>query len=63
MFDDFDTQIHSDEVIPEEYEDWLRFCARAYEEAEYEKYDHFEEDEDDCFEPGRPFVSMFELNP
>ena len=22
-----------------------------------------EEEEDDCFEPGRPFVSMFELNP
>ena len=64
MFDDFDTQIQIDEIMPEEYEDWLRFCAGAYEASEYEKYDHFEEeDEDDCFEPGRPFVSMFELNP
>jgi len=27
MFDDFDTEIQSDEIIPEEYEDWLRYCA------------------------------------
>ena len=46
MFDDFDTQVQIDEIIPEEYEDWLRFCAGAYEASEYEKYDHFEEDED-----------------
>lgn len=26
MFDDFDTQIQIDEIIPEEYEDWLRYC-------------------------------------
>jgi hypothetical protein len=25
MFDDFDTQQQSDEIIPEEYEDWLRW--------------------------------------
>lgn len=25
MFDDFDVQIQSDEIIPEEYEDWLRW--------------------------------------
>ena len=46
MFDDFDIRICIEEIIPEEYEDWLHFCAGAYEEAEYEKYDHFEEDED-----------------
>ena len=38
MFDDFDTQIQSDEIIPEEYEDWLRFCARAYEASEEEAW-------------------------
>ena len=26
MFDDFFTEQQSDEIIPEEYEDWLRFC-------------------------------------
>jgi len=35
-YDDFDTQIQSDEIIPEEYEDWLRFCAKAYEASEEE---------------------------
>ena len=25
MYDDFDTQQQSDEIIPEEYEDWLRW--------------------------------------
>ena len=44
MFDDFDTQVQIDEIIPEEYEDWLRFCAGAYEASEYEKYDHFEDE-------------------
>ena len=37
MFDDFETQIQSDELIPEAYEDWLRFCAEA---SEYEVRDH-----------------------
>ena len=32
MFDDFDTEIQSDEIIPEEYEDWLRFCILNNEE-------------------------------
>ena len=32
MFDDFDTQIQSDEIIPDEYEDWLRFCILGEEE-------------------------------
>ena len=55
MIDDFDTKVQVEEIIPEEYEDWLCFCAGTY--------DHFEEeDEDDCFKPGRPFVSIFELN-
>ena len=26
MYDDFVTQIQSDEIIPEEYEDWMRYC-------------------------------------
>ena len=25
MYDDFDTQQQSDEIIPEEYDDWMRF--------------------------------------
>lgn len=48
MFDDF--EIQTDEILSEEYEDWLRFCANAYEASEYEKYDYFveeEEEEDD----------------
>lgn len=24
-FDDFDTQVQIDEIIPEEYEDWMRY--------------------------------------
>lgn len=44
MFDDFDTQIQVDEIIPEEYEDWLRICANAYFASEYEAQDHFDED-------------------
>ena len=46
MFDDFDTQVQIDEIIPEERENWLRFCVGAYEASKYEKYDHFEENED-----------------
>ena len=36
MFDDFLCEQQSDEIIPEEYEDWLRFCAGAYEASEKE---------------------------
>ena len=36
MFDDFDTEIQSDEINPEEYDDWIRFCANAYFESEEE---------------------------
>lgn len=43
MFDDFDTQVQIEEIIPEEYEDWLRFCAKAYEASEREKYDNMRE--------------------
>ena len=32
MLSDFDTQIQIEEIIPEEYEDWLRYCAGIYEE-------------------------------
>jgi hypothetical protein len=28
-FDDFDIQIQSDEIIPEEYYDWLNFCLNG----------------------------------
>ncbi len=41
MFDDFITQIQSDEKIHKEYEDWLYFYTEIYEKA---KYDHFRED-------------------
>jgi hypothetical protein len=34
MPDDFMTEQQIDEIIPEEYEDWLRFCAGVYEEEE-----------------------------
>ena len=27
MFDDFDIQIQSDEQIPEEYDDWMKWCT------------------------------------
>lgn len=49
MFDDFDTMQQSDEIIPEEYEDWLCYCAQAYEDSkqEQEKYDVYEVDSDD----------------
>lgn len=33
-FDDFDTQIQSDEIIPEEYEDWLQSIGVTPEEFE-----------------------------
>ena len=36
IYDDFEIQRQSDEIIPEEYEDWLRFCAGAYEASEEE---------------------------
>lgn len=35
MFDDFDTQIQSDEIISEEYEDWMRWVYNgAFQEEE-----------------------------
>ena len=34
MFDDFTTQVQIEEIIPEEYEDYLRFCAGEFEEEE-----------------------------
>lgn len=36
MFDDFIVGPQVEEIIPEEYEDWLRFCAGAYEASEME---------------------------
>ena len=29
MFDDFDTQQQSDEIIPEEYDDWMCFVYNS----------------------------------
>lgn len=34
MFDDFDVQIQSDEIIPEEYEDWLAMIGMTDEEVQ-----------------------------
>ena len=34
MFDDFDVQIQSDEIIPEEYDDWLQSIGVTPEEFE-----------------------------
>jgi hypothetical protein len=34
MFDDFDVQIQSDEIIPEEYDDWLKSIGVTPEEFE-----------------------------
>ena len=34
--DDFIVGPQAEEIIPEEYEDWLRFCAGAYEASEME---------------------------
>lgn len=54
MFDDFLCEQQSDEIIPEEYEDWLRFCAGAYEASEEEAYDDgYDEYGWYEFEPGR----------
>ena len=42
MFDDFDVQIQSDEIIPEEYEDWLAMEeAREVLEADLEAQDRW----------------------
>ena len=66
-FDDFDTTIQSDEIIPEEYEDWLRYCARAYEASEEEKYDEpysaYDEDGRYEFEPGKFIWDEAAANP
>ena len=43
MFDDFDTQIQSDEQIPDDYYAWLAYCAQAYEASEQELYEPAEE--------------------
>ena len=34
MFDDFDVQIQSDEIVPEEYEDWLAMIEKTDEEVQ-----------------------------
>ena len=36
MFDDFETQVQIDEIVPEEYEDWLEFL-RNEEVKEWEE--------------------------
>lgn len=47
MFGDFETQIQIDEIIPEEYEDWLRICANAYFASEDEARDHFNKEDEE----------------
>ena len=57
MYDDFDTQQQSDEIIPEEYEDWLDSLIEEHTEKWLqdlaEEYAteiwYFEEDEDAPF--------------
>ena len=57
MFDDFDTQIQIEEIIPEEYEDWLDSLIEEHAEKWLkdlaEEYAteiwYFEEDEDAPF--------------
>ena len=39
MYDDFDTEIQSDEIVPEEYEDWLRYCATGVSEVTQDDVD------------------------
>ena len=34
----------------EEYDDWIAYCAEAYEASEYEAHDVFEVDEDDVID-------------
>jgi len=34
MFDDFDVQIQSDEIIHDEYEDWLTMIGKTDEEVQ-----------------------------
>lgn len=31
-YDSFEENVQVEEIIPEEYEDWLRYCAGEYEE-------------------------------
>ena len=57
MFDDFDTQIQIEEIIPEEYEDWLDSLIGEHAEKWLQDFAeeyatevwHFEEDEDATF--------------
>ena len=57
MFDDFDTQIQIEEIIPEEYEDWLDSLIEEHAEKWLQDFAeeyatevwHFEEDEDATF--------------
>lgn len=48
MFDSFETQIQPEEIIPEEYEDWLR---------------GLEEECIEEFEPGRIYWNEMAANP
>ena len=43
MFDDFETQVQIDEIIPEEYEDWIRFCESEQDEDPYADIDSIED--------------------
>ena len=43
MFDDFDTQVQIEEIIHEEYEDWLRFCESEHDEDPYADIDSIDD--------------------
>jgi hypothetical protein len=57
MFDDFETQVQIEEIIPEEYEDWLDSLIEEHAEKWLQDFAeeyatevwHFEEDEDAPF--------------
>ena len=38
MFDDFETQVQIDEIIPEEYEDWLESIHSQEDESWFERF-------------------------
>lgn len=60
MFDSFETQIQPEEIIPEEYEDWLNFLAKTWAPGGCE----WEEDEaTEEFEPGRIYWNEMAANP
>ena len=42
-WESFSCEIQSDEIIPEEYEDWLRFCESEHDEDPYADIDSIDD--------------------